>query len=187
MTTFAEDARNQDNWRAPLGRLATRVSSLLAPAALALFATSCNLPEPPDGGPVGPPLCGGLAGIECPGAGECVDDPSDDCDPELGGADCSGLCECNAIGLCTDGLAWDSSPHVCGCAPPDYDPCIATLCPVGTICVNQDGQGVCLSVDGGLPGEQCGANLCGPGLVCCNASCGICTAPDGACIQIACE
>jgi hypothetical protein len=33
----------------------------------------------------------------------------------------------------------------------------------------------------------CGDTVCTGGDVCCNASCGICTPPDGACIQIACE
>jgi hypothetical protein len=65
------------------------------------------------------PSCGGIAGIACPGAGDCVDDPSDDCDPERGGADCGGICACNAIGLCLPGFAWDSSPDVCDCAPVD--------------------------------------------------------------------
>lgn len=37
------------------------------------------------------------------------------------------------------------------------------------------------------PVEQCGTVVCPPGLVCCNASCGICTEPGGFCIQIACE
>lgn len=38
-------------------------------------------------------ICGGFAGIQCsePGA-QCIDDPSDDCDPQSGGADCGGLC-----------------------------------------------------------------------------------------------
>jgi hypothetical protein len=36
-------------------------------------------------------------------------------------------------------------------------------------------------------GEPCGSTTCGTGEVCCNASCGICTPPDGVCIQIACE
>lgn len=38
--------------------------------------------------------CGGIAGIACREAGEtCVDDPSDDCNPAAGGADCGGLCQ----------------------------------------------------------------------------------------------
>ena len=39
------------------------------------------------------------------------------------------------------------------------------------------------SLDGG---EACGAVTCGDGLVCCNASCGICTPPDGSCIAVQC-
>ncbi|HJL18466.1 MAG TPA: hypothetical protein RMH99_22570 [Sandaracinaceae bacterium LLY-WYZ-13_1] len=36
------------------------------------------------------------------------------------------------------------------------------------------------------PGEACGPVTCDPGLVCCNASCGICTEPGGSCIDLAC-
>ncbi len=37
-------------------------------------------------------MCGGIAGIQCDAGQECVDDPSDSCDPLNGGADCSGMC-----------------------------------------------------------------------------------------------
>ena len=64
-----------------------------------------------------PPVrCGGFAGIRCPGAGICEDDPSDSCDPRRGGADCGGLCACRSIGDCQSG-SWDSNPAVCACAP----------------------------------------------------------------------
>jgi hypothetical protein len=104
------------------------------------------------------PECAGFLGLTCPGEGECVDDPSDDCDPENGGADCSGLCECNVGPVidCQPGSTFDDSPSVCACLP-------------------------------ATGGEPCGDVTCGEGLVCCNASCGICTEPDGVCIQIACE
>jgi protease stability complex PrcB-like protein len=36
--------------------------------------------------------CGGFAGIACSDGAVCVDDPADDCDPGLGGADCGGVC-----------------------------------------------------------------------------------------------
>jgi len=36
--------------------------------------------------------CGGFAGTPCPGGLTCVDDPTDDCDPMMGGADCIGIC-----------------------------------------------------------------------------------------------
>ncbi len=37
-------------------------------------------------------FCGGLAGVPCREGSDCVDDPRDECDPQTGGADCSGLC-----------------------------------------------------------------------------------------------
>ena len=63
-----------------------------------------------------PVVCGGLLGLACPGAGSCVDDPQDSCDPERGGRDCRGLCECAKAASCTTGH-WDSSPSVCACVP----------------------------------------------------------------------
>lgn len=41
-------------------------------------------------------------------------------------------------------------------------------------------------VDASVPGVKCGDNTCAAGLVCCNPSCGICTPPNGACIQLFC-
>lgn len=37
-------------------------------------------------------MCGGIAGFPCPSGMKCVDDPSDNCDPTKGGADCPGIC-----------------------------------------------------------------------------------------------
>lgn len=139
----------------------------------------CAGEEPPD--PFGP-FCGGIAGFQCPGAGDCVDDPRDDCDPENGGADCSGVCECNAIGLCTVGFAWDSSPEVCGCVP-TTNPCAVVLCLEGSECKVIGNEGVCVPTGP----QPCGDTTCKDGTVCCNASCGICTPPGGVCIQLACE
>ena len=36
--------------------------------------------------------CDGFAGLACPDGYVCVDDPTDDCDPDRGGADCAGIC-----------------------------------------------------------------------------------------------
>ncbi|QSQ28639.1 hypothetical protein JY651_18750 [Pyxidicoccus parkwayensis] len=47
--------------------------------------------EPKASKPSGP-ACGGIAGFACPEGYSCVDDPSDDCDPNNGGADCGGIC-----------------------------------------------------------------------------------------------
>lgn len=126
------------------------------------------------------PSCRGIAGSDCPGAGTCGDNPGDGCDPDNGGADCGGLCRCDALGLCESGYVWDASPEVCGCVL--ENPCIATLCQTGTTCEVIDGDAYCLS-DGT---QECGSTTCGKGTGCCNASCGICTEPGFACIQIAC-
>jgi hypothetical protein len=61
------------------------------------------------------PTCGGVAAIRCPGYGDCVDDPADGCDPKYGGADCGGVCVCNADYRCRAGFHWDPSPSVCSC------------------------------------------------------------------------
>jgi hypothetical protein len=128
-------------------------------------------------------FCGGIAGFPCPGAGSCIDDPNDDCDPNQGGADCGGLCVCEAIGLCTDGYAWNSSPEVCGCEPVT-NPCAAVLCMEGTSCEVIEGKPVCVPLPGG---QACGAVTCAKGFECCNSSCGTCVRPGMSCIQIACE
>lgn len=59
---------------------------------------ACDV-EPVDGEPTVIELrakpktpCGGLLGLPCPEGQTCVDDPSDGCDPDNGGADCIGMC-----------------------------------------------------------------------------------------------
>ncbi len=73
--------------------------------------------------------CGGLLGGPCPGAGTCVDDPNDKCDPAAGGADCPGICTCVDNVLCTVGSKFDGSPSVCACVPVTADPCPPDKCP----------------------------------------------------------
>jgi hypothetical protein len=101
-------------------------------------------------------VCGGIAGIACPGSGQCVDDPSDSCDPKRGGADCSGLCSCVDTVLCAIGYHFDANANVCACVPD------------------------------AIGGGSCGGNTCGKGQYCCNASCGTCAPIGAACTQIAC-
>src|SRR5688572_17976054 len=81
-------------------------------------------------------FCGGIAGFACPGAGQCVDDPNDDCDPENGGADCGGLCECSgAAVLCIEGTVFDESPEVCACIEQEPEnPCNLIDCFPGDRC-----------------------------------------------------
>lgn len=107
---------------------------------------SCTAVEPTPTAP----FCGGIAGFECPGAGSCVDDPADDCDPERGGADCGGLCECNVLALCVEGFSFDASPEVCACVPvePEVDACALVRCAAGTHCeVEEDGSAACVADD----------------------------------------
>lgn len=91
-------------------------------------------------------FCGGIAGIQCPSGKQCVDNPDDNCDPALGGADCGGMCVpvnefCGGIGN--------------------------IKCPGDKICVsNPDGNcdpalggadcgGQCVEECGGFAGTQC--------------------------------
>lgn len=169
-------------------------------------ATACSVdPQVPEG-----PFCGGIAGIPCPGSGECVDAPGDGCDPDNGGADCGGICTCSAQEDCAAGMTWDDSPDVCSCVS-EPTGCTKDSCPAGSVCVEDadggsrcvfdpcagfecpDGQHCTAPADDpyctpdDMEGEPCGSVVCGEGQVCCNASCSICTPPDGACIQRVCD
>lgn len=73
------------------------------------------------------------------------------------------------------------------------------LGPASKECVNQkvssadavsaDSNSVILNVanSGNPPVQRCGRRTCPPNMVCCNASCGICTPPSGVCTQQVCE
>jgi hypothetical protein len=130
--------------------------------------TTCEVEDgeascvPIDGGTG--PFCGGFAGIACPGAGSCVDDPSDDCDPERGGADCGGVCECQVLALCVEGFVFDGSPEVCACvADPSQDPCAAVRCAAGTHCEVVEDGAICAADE---PTNPCAAVLCMVGSTC---------------------
>jgi hypothetical protein len=99
-------------------------------------------------------FCGGIAGIPCPGGGRCVDDPSDNCDPTKGGADCGGVCECIETELCVRGSHFDSSPSVCACVADRGEPCGRTTCGAGTSCCNAS-CGTCVK-----PGMVCSQIAC---------------------------
>lgn len=110
-------------------------------------------------------FCGGLIGKPCPKGYTCVDDPSDDCDPEHGGADCGGICVRD-------------------------DPCAVIRCMAGTTCCPNCG-GICVAdgtkcSDKLCRQETCGSVVCGPGEECCNASCSTCVPHGYACTQQAC-
>lgn len=106
-----------------------------------------------------PTACGGIAGIPCEGDAECVDDPSDDCDPEQGGADCGGICV----------------PSSC-----NSNPCLAALCPSGTQCVVRDCAPYCQPIQRTV---TCGEAVCGPKEYCCNPLSDRCTPIGLLCTQ----
>lgn len=120
-------------------------------------------------------------------------------------------CEADACGAppapvrCADGLIPEPSCERdtdarCAWQVPEctvYPSCggIAGIgCASGRVCVD-DRSDSCDPAAGGrdcggicVPNRQvCGDAICGAGTECCNASCGICTEPGGACIQVACE
>jgi hypothetical protein len=122
---------------------------------------------PPPGG-----FCGGIAGIQCPEGQHCVNDPSDACDPELGGADCGGVCvlddpECEPVTcelFCENGFATDDDGcPVCGCADPEPDDCQPVLCAL--FCehgfeTDENGCEVCSCVEPDPEPEPCHVGGC---------------------------
>ncbi|QRK07038.1 hypothetical protein JQX13_44460 [Archangium violaceum] len=75
----------------------------------ALLGTGCRnpaqaqvTPSPQQEQTQGGSFCGGIAAIQCPEGFTCVDDPSDTCDPNNGGADCGGICEKEKKPNCDD-------------------------------------------------------------------------------------
>lgn len=106
-----------------------------------------------------PKRCGGVAGLRCAADEECVDDPTDACDPKHGGADCGGICQ--------------KIP-----TPPPPPACVGAWI---------DQNGTCRAPNDGVypadccGGPKCGDAQCGVGQVCCNPLHGICTAPGDVC------
>ncbi|WP_050430852.1 hypothetical protein [Chondromyces crocatus] len=129
-----------------------------------------------------PETCGGIAGLPCPAGLVCVDDPRDDCDPRMGGADCSGICVDDP----------DSSTPPSGVTA-GWSVCGKAICGRGTVCCNASCS-LCLPPDMMCTQHvceetavMCGSSVCGRGEYCCNESCSICAPLDGACTQQVCD
>jgi hypothetical protein len=79
--------------------------------------------------------CGGFANLGCPDSFTCVDDPTDECDVEHGGADCGGICQPKTCG----GFGNLSCPDSMDCIDDPNDSCdVATGgrdC--GSLCANR--------------------------------------------------
>jgi hypothetical protein len=121
--------------------------------------------------------CNASCGVCTPPGGVCTQQA---CDPP--GKECRADADCRAFSfMCTgcDCLALGPSDPAPVCPGPGVqcfvDPCLNKK----AVC--QAGQCVIASA------TTCGAVTCPAGEVCCNASCGICTPPGGACTQQICD
>lgn len=112
------------------------------------------------------------------------------CDDITGTAECLPLPSCDTV-KCTPTTTCELVQVQCFRAPcPPLPMCVPNkpqvcdlMCKVGSHCVFTANGQKCESDDSGM---SCGKNTCSAGQVCCNASCGICGSPKGACAAIAC-
>jgi hypothetical protein len=125
-------------------------------------------PDPP------PFQCGGFANVGCPGDGAaappyaCVDDFRDECDPENGGADCSGLCVGPKPRLCggpTDppcagNEVCVADPHVACLAGDDFAACSTGVCALVACDPDQPCGDAPTCVGGLLYPTTCGPHNC---------------------------
>lgn len=122
-----------------------------------------------------------------------------DDDPKVGGEshwlqECVSDGDCGDLGPCDCGRCVVRCSGDTDCAGLPTAVCGTDDTQCGRICVPEcETDADCadrglLCQDGACTGEStCGRATCPLGQVCCNDSCGICAAPDEACIQIACE
>lgn len=186
---------------------------LSSAAALSLLVSGCAADVAPSSDELRRPACGGIAGLPCPDGRVCVDDPRDDCDPDNGGADCGGICvpdrcdyddpnrvyfarspeECTWVRFqCQPGTERFADECGCGCEVADSECAEQALCRRGTTwnddtCSCEPSLIISPAPEPfPVPVVQCGETVCTGGMFCCNASCGICAPPGGACTQQIC-
>jgi hypothetical protein len=122
-------------------------------------------------------FCGGIAGIACPTGSVCVDDPTDSCNPNQGGADCGGYCKHAKPSKCGN----DPTKTYVGNSPTECT-YIKFYCAEGVPFFDDCGCG-CQTTSG----ESCNQVTCGAGEFCCNFSCSICAPAGGLCTQQVCS
>lgn len=111
-------------------------------------------------------FCGGIADIPCDEGLKCVDNPNDDCDPALGGADCSGYCvKANSCvdqeTVYTPGDSFPASDgcNTCVCGDNGQIACTKIACPVS--CTY---NGISYLVGDSFPkGDECNECTCQDG------------------------
>lgn len=137
---------------------------------------------------VQPEQCGGFANFQCPAGKTCIDDPTDSCDPQNGGADCGGICvepsPClNAGGTCHNGLA------LCGPGTTASSLECSNTSIEQTCCVPDDATPSCQGLCGGAaPGKVCYCDsLCTQYGDCCADYASVCgterTPASGPCVK----
>ena len=155
-------------------------------AALAIFAGGCDVPPEANegqipeavstvetesstdelrlpGGGVAPQIaCGGTLLRRCPAGMYCATGPSGQCP----GRFTSGVCA--------------RQPQAC---TKEYAPVAACNGKTYSNACTAAAEGVAVPAAAKPPGVRCGRNVCGEGLVCCNALCGICAPPGSSCVQ----
>jgi len=139
--------------------------------------------------------CGGIAGLACHSGTTCVDDPSDSCDPEAGGRDCSGVfinaatakrcggfagLSCSSGSVCVDDPTDNCNPESGGAdcsgfcvkgATVAHPSCATVRCASGTHCEMKGLNGgaavaVCLADPPPPPNPTCATVRCVSGTHC---------------------
>jgi hypothetical protein len=141
--------------------------ALVAAAAVAsVFVAACSASTAdPSGGDTGDEQdvsslqhCGGIAGLQCASGKTCIDDPTDSCDPNAGGADCGGVCVNLATAKKCGGFAGLTCSSSSTCVDDPTDSCDPSK-------GGADCMGVC--VKGKAPATQSCANVrCSAGTHC---------------------
>jgi len=119
------------------------------------------------------PFCGGFAGLPCPSGLTCIDDPTDDCDPLCGGADCGGICvSIIEASVQEESEVFAQATPTCFIDGVTRNGCDTSTCfddPNDECSPFCDSEASCKGICADEIGKECGGLLgirCGPGLTC---------------------